>query len=98
VIKDLISDPDRLWYWLVMLSVFGLVLAVWYAVVTIWYLRRSRHREQLHGRLEPWSERFQTRRIQIGRLQSVFPKGASENAPRDDRRHVACQECQERRV
>ena len=49
--KDLIRDPEQLWQSLVYLSVFGLVLAVWYAALTAWYLRRARHREQLQNRL-----------------------------------------------
>jgi len=51
VIKDLFRDPEQLWQSLVYLSVFGLVLAVWYAVLTAWYLRRARHRDQLQSRL-----------------------------------------------
>jgi tight adherence protein B len=51
VLKDIIRDPDELWQWLMLLSVFGLVLAVWYAAVTAWYLHRSRHREQIRNRL-----------------------------------------------
>lgn len=51
MLKDLIRDPEQLWQWLVLFSVFGLVLAVWYAAVTAWYLHRSRHREQLRNRL-----------------------------------------------
>jgi len=51
VVKELFGDPDRLWQSLVYLSVFGLVLAVWYAALTAWYLRRSRHRDQLQNRL-----------------------------------------------
>ncbi len=51
MLRNVLRDPDQLWNWLVTLSVFGLVLAVWYAVVTVWYLRRSRHRDQLRHRL-----------------------------------------------
>jgi tight adherence protein B len=51
VIKELLADKEQLWQALVYLSVFGLVLAVWYAALTAWYLRRSRHQERLHSRL-----------------------------------------------
>ena len=51
MLKDILRDPEQAWRWLVMLSVFGLVLAVWYAAVTLWYLHRARQRDQLRTRL-----------------------------------------------
>lgn len=50
-IRQLARDPDQLWQVLTYLSMFGLIMALWFAGITIWYLRRSRYRERLQNRL-----------------------------------------------
>jgi len=50
-IRQLARDPDQLWQVLTYLSMFGLILALWFAGIVIWYLRRSRYRDRLQGRL-----------------------------------------------
>ena len=45
-IRQLARDPDQLWQVLTYLSMFGLILALWFAGIVIWYLRRSRYRDR----------------------------------------------------
>jgi len=48
-----INNLDRTIIWLVGVSVFGLVVSMWFIGVVLWYLRRSADRKKLEQRLSP---------------------------------------------
>lgn len=51
MLKHFADNPAQLWTLLLQVSLFGLILAVWCGIVTVWYLRRSRREEELAARL-----------------------------------------------
>lgn len=52
LIRNFANNPEQLWMLLLQISLFGLFIAIWCAVVTLWYLKRSKRQHALNARLE----------------------------------------------
>ena len=70
--KEYFSSPEQLRTLFMLVSLFGIVAAVWFAAMVVWYLHRSRRAQQLHARLHlsghPDQEQRVLRLWQDGRL------------------------------
>lgn len=52
LVRQFANNPEQLWAVLLQISLFGLFIAVWCAVVTLWYLKRSKRLQELSARLD----------------------------------------------